>query len=258
MGFDPGIDNLLAVHSIRQFDSVDEIMFCFHLALPDQLLREAVDELGRSGRVDSSWQLVMSNISGPVRVYREGSWAVVDPLAHGVDVVSPQGSTVVAYPVAAPEQITLPRHVHGVRNVSCVCGVSPPEMSELVHLEAEKISSGGSSVQEATRSFLETVGDDRERWLGGSAPGWDMWLVTTGRKDGRLARHTCWPIGMAYTSVPLAVAAFRILRGEVPVRGVVAPEACFEPQSFFEEMARYVQPEDRDRPSYGERLEWPA
>jgi hypothetical protein len=258
MGFDPGIDNLLALHAIGQFDSVDEIMFCFHLALPDQMLRDAVDELGRSGRVDPSWQLVLNNIRGPVRVYRDGSWALVDPLAHGVDVESPQGSTLTAYPVASPEQITLPRHLSRIRNVSCVCGVSPPEMSQLVHYEAGQVALGGSSVQEATRSFLEVVGSDRERWLGGSAPGWDMWLVTTGQKDGRRARHTCWPIGVAYTSVPLAVAAFRILRGEVSVRGVVAPETCFEPASFFEEMTRYIQPEDRDKPFYGERMEWPA
>jgi len=255
IGFDPGIDNLLAMHASKQFESVDEMMFCFHLALPDELLREAVSELGKSGRVDSSWELVMSNVSGPVRVYRDGSWIVVDPLDHGVEITSPQGVTVTAYPCANPEQITLPRYLPRIRNVSCVCGVSPPEMSQLVHSEAQRISRGEVSVKEATRSFLKIVGSDQEHWLKGSAPGWDMWLVTTGMKDGRQARHTCWPISVAYTSIPLAVAAFRVLRGEVSVRGVVPPEACFEPKSFFEEVARYVQAEDRDKPFYGERME---
>ena len=256
IGFDPGIDNLLAMHVSKQFESVDEMMFCFHLALPDELLREAVSELGKSGRVDSSWELVMSNVSGPVRVYRDESWMVVDPLDHGVEIKSPQGVTVTAYPCANPEQITLPRYLSRVRNVSCVCGISPPEISQLVHSEAQRISREKVSVKEATRSFLKTIGSDQEHWLKGSAPGWDMWLVTTGMKDGRRARHMCWPISIAYTSIPLAVAAFRVLRGEVSVRGVVPPEACFEPMSFFEEVVRYVQGEDRDKPFYGERMEW--
>ncbi|HIJ16954.1 MAG TPA: hypothetical protein HA364_04160 [Thermoplasmata archaeon] len=256
LGFDPGVDNLLAVHACRQFDSVDEMMFCFQLLLPDELLREAVVELGRSGRVDPSWQLVMSLISEPVRVYRDESWTIVDPLEHGVEVKSPCGVTMTAYPCASPEQITLPLYIPSLRNVSCVCGISPPEISQLAHHEAKRISQDGSSVKDATRSFLETIGSDHADWLKGSAPGWDMWLVMTGLKDGKRARYTCWPVGVGYTSIPLAVAAFRILRGEVSVRGVVPPEACFEPTSFFEEVARYVSEEDRDKPFYGESMEW--
>ena len=256
VGFDPGIDNLLAMLVYRQFDSVDEMMFCFHLALPDDLLREAVEELRKSGRVDSSWQLVMSNIRGPVRVYRDGAWKVVDPFDHGVEVKSPQGLTLTAYPCANPELITLPRYLPSVRNLSCVCGVSPPEISQLVHDEAQRISRDEVTAEGATRSFLKTLGSDHEDWLKRNAPGWDMWLVTTGLKEGRRARYTCWPVGVAYTSIPLAVAAFRILRGEVSVRGVVPPEACFEPMSFFEEVARYVPAEDRDKPFYGESMEW--
>ena len=137
----------------------------------------------------------------------------------------------------------------------CV-GISPLEISQLAHQEAKRISRDMSSIKEATRSFLETIESDHEDWLKGSAPGWDMWIVTTGLKDGRRARYTCWPVGVGYTSVPLAVAAFRVLRGEVSVRGVVPPEACFEPMSFFEEVAHYVSEEDRDKPFYGESLEW--
>jgi len=256
IGLDPGIDNLLAVHAGKQFDGVDEMMFCYQLALPDELLREAVDELRKSGRVDASWQVVMSLISEPVQVYRDGSWILVDPLEHGVEVKSPRGVALTAYPCASPEQITLPLYIPNLRNVSCVCGISPPEISQLAYREAKRISRNGSSVKEATRSFLEAIGGNHEDWLKGNSPGWNMWLVTTGLRDGRRGRYTCWPVGVGYTSAPLAVAAFRVLRGEISVRGVVPPEACFEPKSFFEEVARYVQPEDRDKPFYGESMEW--
>lgn len=256
IGFDPGIDNLLAMHASKKFDNIEDMTFCFQLALPDELLREAVSKLGESGGVDSSWQLVISLISGPVRIYRDGTWKVVDRLDHGVEIKSPQGVTVTAYPCANPEQITLPRYLPHVRNMTCVIGISPPEISQLAHCEAERISREEVSVKEATRSFLETIGSHREELLKGSATGWDMWLTMTGLKDHRRARYICWPISLGYTTIPLAVAAFRILRGEVSVRGVVPPEACFEPMSFFEEVAHYVSVEDRDKPFYGESMEW--
>ena len=78
-------------------------------------------------------------------------------------------------------------------------------------------------------------------------------MVATGWKDGRRARYTCWPIRLAG---PLAIATLRILRGEVSARGVLPPEACFEPIPFFEELARYRRDEDRDKPLLGEFLEW--
>jgi len=256
VGFDPGIDNLLAMHVSKQFDNIEDMKFCFQLALPDELLREAVCELGKSGRVDSSWQLVMSLISGPVRVYRDESWIMVDPLEHGVEIRSPQGFTTTAYPCANSEQITLPRYLPRVHNMSCVCGISPPDISQLAHREAQRISRGETTPKDGTRAFLETIERDHQVWLKGSSPGWDMWLVTTGLKDGRRARHTCWPVSVCSTSIPLSVAAFRVLRGEVSVRGVVPPEACFEPMSFFEEVAHYAPAEDQGKEFYGESTEW--
>jgi len=258
MGFDPGISNLLAIHARKQFDSVEEMMFCYHLDLPDDLLREAVDGLRRNGRVDPSWQLVFSNVAGPVRVYRNGSWVAVNPLDHGVEITSPTGSVITAYPDANPEQITLPHYLPDVPNVSCVCAITPHEMSQLVYREAEKITSGESSIKDATRLFLETIGSDPERWLKESAPGWDMWLAVTGLKDGRRGRYRCWPVRVAGTSIPLAVGVLRILRGEVSVRGVVPPEACFEPMSFFEEVASCMPTDDQDKPLYGELMDWLA
>ena len=255
-GFDPGIDNLLAMQASKQFDKVEEMMFCYLMALPDDLLREAVDRLRNSGRVDPSWQLAMNNNAGPVRLYRRGSWATVNPLDYSVEIKSPTGSIATAHPDANPEQITLPRYLPGVSNVSCVCAITPPEMSQLVHREAERVTRGEVTVEEATRSFLNTVGGDPDRWLEGSAPGWDMWLVVTGLKNRSRGRYTCWPVRVGSTGITLAIAALRILRGEVQVRGVIPPEACFEPMSFLEEVGRNTPMEDRDKPLYGDRMEW--
>jgi len=256
MGYDPGIGNLLAVEAVKQFDRVEEMMFCYLLALPDDLLKEDVDVLRKSGKVDPSWQLVMNNVAGLARVYRNGSWTMINPLDHGVEIKSPGGSTATAYPDSNPEQITIPRCLPGVPNVTCVLAITPPDMSELVHRQAERITRGESTIENATRSFLNIVAEDPGRWLKGSASGWDMWLSVTGMKSGRRGRYTCWPVRIGSTSIPLAVAALKILRGEVRVRGVFPPEACFEPMSFFKEVALSMPPEDQDKPLYGESMTW--
>jgi lysine 6-dehydrogenase len=40
------------------------------------------------------------------------------------------------------------------------------------------------------------------------------------------------------TGIPASIAAQKLGRGEVSRTGVLAPEACFEPASFFAELAR--------------------
>ncbi len=84
-----------------------------------------------------------------------------------------------------------------------------------------------------------------------------MSVAAIGRKDGRTARYTCWPDGLpSSTVIPLTVATLRILRGEISARGVLPPESCFEPTSFFKEAAAYGEAADRNKPLLGERFEW--
>jgi hypothetical protein len=40
------------------------------------------------------------------------------------------------------------------------------------------------------------------------------------------------------TGLPLAVGALMLARGEIDVPGVVAPEACIEPEAFLAELER--------------------
>ena len=40
------------------------------------------------------------------------------------------------------------------------------------------------------------------------------------------------------TGIPASIGAQKLARGEAKQKGVIAPEACFEPKSFFEELAK--------------------
>ena len=58
-------------------------------------------------------------------------------------------------------------------------------------------------------------------------------------RDGLPARYSCWPRGARPSTVgPLSAASLIIFRGEVTRRGVLTPEACFEPLPFLEAAAR--------------------
>jgi len=261
IGFDPGLDNLLAIHASRTLDTVEDVQLRHHWLSPSYL-SEALDLFQKTGYVDIELQGVLKFAGEPVPVYRDGRWTEVNSLEEAVEVVLPGTGTVQAYPLGTSEAITLPRYMPGVRSVSTVLVVSPPQLHVLISREAARIQREALPPAEAAKSFLESVGAAPDRWLTmpeGVLPpsGWTMSVAATGLKEGRRARYTCRPDGLpASTSIPLMVATLRILRGEVLARGVLPPEACFEPMPFFEEAAQYAKAEDRGKPLLGEWLEW--
>lgn len=261
VGLDPGVDNLLAVHASGKFDRLEEVQLRFVFNIPAFLtdIPQALKKLRSTGHVDATLLGTIYAASMPARAYREGRWIEIEAEENPVDVTHPDGETVTAYPVGTSEPITLPRYLPGVRSVTSLLSFFPPQLNELRFREGKRISREGLTPVEAARSFLETMAADPDRWLQAPAKfpfGWHPWVAATGWKDGRRARYTCWPLGPLYsTTIPLTVATLRILRGEVPARGVFPPEACFEPMPFFEEAATYAEEEDRDKPLLGERFE---
>ena len=59
---------------------------------------------------------------------------------------------------------------------------------------------------------------------------------------------------LAGAQIPVAVR--RILRGEVSVRGVLPPEARFEPQPFFDEAVSLMPVPPPGGKLFGESFEW--
>ena len=70
-----------------------------------------------------------------------------------------------------------------------------------------------------------------------------------GKRDGKLVRYeytSSHPARAEWgttatarvTGIPASIGAQKLARGEVARVGVVAPEICFEPQVFFQELSR--------------------
>ena len=131
---------------------------------------------------------------------------------------------------------------------------------------ALRVLEGNIDADTAVSSFFDTVAGDPHRWLtlpADFSPIPKLWARAVGRKEGRAARCSCWltaPMwdvgGWFLTSVALAVAVRKILRGEVRERGVLTAETAFEPQAFFDEAAAVLPEPPLDGRLIGESFEW--
>ena len=66
-----------------------------------------------------------------------------------------------------------------------------------------------------------------------------------------------WNVGGYFlTSVALAVAVRKILRGEVQERGIMHAETSFDPQSFFNEVVAVLPDRPPDSRLVDESFEW--
>jgi hypothetical protein len=253
--------NLMAAHAFHQLDQTEQMSVCCLFDYtpggyfsPEQSLARARE----LGRVETSWDLI-ETAGRPVLTYRAGEWTRLEPLENPVEIIHPSGQKITAYLMDSPSTLTLPPYLPGVQAATSLLGMIPPQLMALFIQKSQRIARGEMDWSGAALDFFETAVADKERWLVspvGYPKGWAMWVVAEGRKDGRRALYMCWPeFILDWTDVSLVIVALRILRGEVPMHGVLPPEACFELASFLEEATRYVSEGRRGKPLLNERFE---
>ena len=147
-----------------------------------------------------------------------------------------------AYPYRGPEPITLPRRLPGIRSVSVLISMFPPGLNELHCALGRRIDRGELDESAAAVSFFEHMAALPDQSLAapkGCESGWIDWVEAVGIMQGKRVRYKCWPVGgWVGTSRPLATAALKILRSDVRAKGVLSPESCLDPMSFFAEVAQ--------------------
>lgn len=249
MGFGPGETNLLMKHAVMHLDTVEDVRLMLAYNLVGMISRFGIDdpakaasEMRRTGRVNASWETVMNWAGGRVCVFRNNRLVDVDPSKHQEIIELPGGGSSSFFPVGGTEAVTIPHFLRNVASASFMMSVRPPQVSGFYLSIADRIRRKEIDPKEATILFHEGVAakaredDSISSW---KTPGIDLWAVAVGTRDGRRVRYSCWPSwGFMGASSALTVAALRILRGDVKNRGVLAPEACFEPMDFFQEAAQ--------------------
>ena len=240
-----GLSNLMMIHAARQLDHADEIRLChFFPVIGWGDPKEVLAAWRKAERADASSQQTMSFFARSARMFREGRWVEVDPVEETVRVTLPSGHDVVAHPMGASEAIALPRSLPEVGSISVVLSVFPPAVEALYCQIARRIARGELDASAGSMALYERLVAEPEQGLVGAdrlGTDWLTWVEADGMKSGRRQRYrSSLNPALAWTSRPLATAALKMLRGEIPTRGVLTPETCLDPMGFLKEVAQHA------------------
>jgi hypothetical protein len=282
-GISPCISNLMGVHVARQMDEVEQLqlgracIFDFQSGrelTPRQWLEDPKESLAalHEFRPFISWmlQILQKNGLRTALDYQDGQWVEADPIRSGTDVPHLESGTIISYPYMSCDSFwgTLPRDLSKISPMEIWFSPLPPPLHAVLRDQALRMLKENIDPDTAINSFYETADSDPQRWLtlpDDYTPLPVMWARAVGHKEGRAARCNCWftaPMwdvgGYFLTSVPLVVAVLKILRGEIPERGVMAAEKAFEPLPFLDEVASLIPGSLPDGKLIDESFEWLA
>ena len=244
-GATPGVTNLMARAAADQVDQVDEVHIAFasfrSIAPSPGLLDTVLDEFSASSR----------------RFFWQDGEMVETPAFSGarqVRFAEPVGEIETFY-VPHSETHTIHRFIgKGVRRVD-VRGTWRPEIMRALRTFADlgltgegTVDLGGQtiSIREVLRAHILKHAAD---FCGAGEWAFLLNVEVLGEQNGRrsrieyVSRHPLraeWGTSATamMTGIPASIAAQKLARGEVSRTGVLAPEVCFDPPSFFAELGR--------------------
>src|ERR1043165_2615487 len=244
-GATPGVTNLMTRKAANQLDEVDEVHIAFAsyraIAPSPGLLDTVLDEFSPGSR-RFFWQ--------------DGEFIEVAAFsgARRVRFAEPVGE-VETYYVPHSETHTIHRFIgKGVRVVD-VRGTWRTEIMEALRVFAALELTGNKETEFrgqriSTKEFLRAHILQHASDFGGEGECAFLLNVQVGGvRDGQrmnVEYTTHHPLRLEWgdaatakmTGIPASIAAQKLARNEVSRKGVMAPEACFDPDSFFAELAR--------------------
>lgn len=243
IGACPGVGTLMMVHAARQLDSAEEVRSCVVApAAAFGITKEVLRSYKEASRLSAGWQMFMKWATPPFHDYFDGELATIENETEEMKITTPGNGEIPAVLVSSAEAITIPRSMPDIRGVHTLFSWFPFELNGIYRELGGRVAKGGLDESQAALAFLDQVIVEQDR--GQSVPGGLLmgvrWAEAVGTKDGNRMRYNCWPTGWFRpnpTPVAVALAALKILGGEIEAHGVLTPESCLEPMSFFREVA---------------------
>jgi saccharopine dehydrogenase-like NADP-dependent oxidoreductase len=244
-GATPGVTNLMARRAADELNTVREVHIAFAsyraVAPSPGLLDTLLDEFSPESR-RFYWQ--------------EGELKEVNAFsgARLVRFAEPVGEVEVYY-VPHSETHTLPRFLCKGMELVDVRGTWKPEIMQALRIFAEYRLTGNQIIsfnqqQINSKAFLREHILRHAADVGGRGE-WAFLLnvEVVGERDKNKVRYTytsshprraVWNTSATarVTGVPASIGAQKLAHGEAARTGVIAPEVCFEPTSFFHELAK--------------------
>lgn len=267
MGAAPGVTNLLGVRAAHLLDRVDSLDVGWYADIEHfGSVAEHLQDI-RAGRPRAVMQTILQAFASPIYGIREGRQTRIDERDTGQMVFLADGANVMGLPFRSAEPLTLHRALPAIPNITSRVGILPQSSHGLLRSQAARIARHEVDAKTAAISFYEALAAEPERWLAGHR---DMafggaFAMARGTKNAqrvRVAVAPAWTLAVSapgvessVTGAALALAALKILIGEVSSRGVLTPEAAFQPEPFLGDLARRWGNWDGRAPLFLERVE---
>jgi saccharopine dehydrogenase (NAD+, L-lysine-forming) len=232
MGSDPGKNNVLVKWYANKLDRVDEIYLYWVVSIAEL--------------AGAAWDHSLHMILGKIPQYLDGKLEYVEG-GSGEETekfLEPLGECLISY-VGHPQPFTIPRYIQGVKKVVIKGALIPLWVDRLIKeqkatglLSKEQIEVRGTKIvpYDLTLKLWDTIPKDRDN--GPAASG--LKVIVKGERQGKQVTYTADIVGRMApgTGLPASIAALMMDAGEVPVKGVVAPEGCIDPDKFLSELLK--------------------
>ena len=246
IGSSPGITNVCGLAGARKLDKIDSIKIYCTWGTKNNLPDAAFPAY--------SIRTVMDEVTQEPMIVENGKHKAVPPMSGEVEVLFPEpaGKVIAGY-IKHSETATMAEYIgKGTKNVSFRIGFPANDISTfktLVQLgfASTKGLAGVSPKDFITAMYLNAVdsGRDSEQLI----DEYDYFRIDIeGQKDDLPARATYYirtwndnETGISSgrdTATPPSIAADWLATGKIKKRGVLPPEACIEPEPFFEELGK--------------------
>lgn len=233
LGVSPGYFNLLAKEASDRLDTTREINMYWSIAQGEPEGPAVIDHM-----FDIMSGEVIQFIDG-----RETRVPALSGMEQEVDMPAPYGRMPTAF-VGHPEPVTLSRWIPGVQQVINKYAAPAEEigfylgLQELGLMQKEPVSVRGQQV--SPRDLLVTLMSSVPHEDSAQEPPQSAaMLEVKGTLDGaeRLIRISITGNMAPMTSIPAAIGAELLARGEISEKGVLPPEACVPPQAVLKPLA---------------------
>lgn len=248
MGSSPGLANLLAKYAAQHIFDESEAIDIYHAHGGEPTEGAAVVK-HRIHSMEMDIPVFLDGEFKTVKLFEESGKALEEEFEF--PLIGKYG--VYAYP--HPETITLPKYIEGVKRVTNLGLVLPPEYAELIKTlvrigmtSSPPLKVGEQMVDplEFAVAFILSKREELLKKAGITEPMGCVTVAVRGKKDGKTQRYyfslASKGMGMGEgTGIPAAIGAMLMGMGKVDGIGVMPPEACIDPVDALKLAQRILQ-----------------
>jgi saccharopine dehydrogenase-like NADP-dependent oxidoreductase len=221
MGWTPGISNVLALKGVKELKKADIINIAW--------AGDAEDSEGLAV-IKHTYHI----FTGMIITYLDGKHLKIKA-GTGKEIVEflPPINKIPVYHLGHPEPVTIPKFIPNVKTVTLKGGLTPPWLNGLakilVSLKLTNTPEKRDRLANLTKKLLP--------YLPGGGLKISGLRVDVKGENG----HCIYKIVdkmRRLTGIPASIGTVMLAKGEITTKGVIAPEACIEPERFIEELEK--------------------